>query len=208
MPVENQRKLLKKDMKDIQESLVHLLRKQKRSRLSKIDLEQGIGKITDEMTKVISLYCGVRKQKTKRQHIHHYVFNMSPPLLAFVRTTLGLDAQEFPLLCEGTISSRSIPSIISLAGCSTSTAQKMSRYLPNDYAHHCLDTRKLNVPIFTTIIHSLREGKNKTHVDHESAENAENIKKTALEEYAKLVKLKEEAKALLRPPATDDTLFA
>ena len=191
MKVENQRKQLKKEVKFIHESVVHILKRHRLDKITREDMNQEMTRVTKDLSDLIRKHCGVRKQKAKRLNINHYLFLMSKPLKLFFRATLALDGRSFPLLYRGIVSSRAIPTLIGLVGCSDGTTKHVKDLLPAAYDTNNLMARKLNVPIFTAIIHKYR-----IRPDIK-VEDKEKYMQLTLEEHAKLQQLKHQ---LSSPP--------
>jgi len=156
MKTENQRKLMKKDMKFVREGIIHLAKRNRHGYIDREGMDKELSRMATEIGNFSNKFCTVRKQKCKRKNVKPFVFVMSQPLQNFIMMALPLKADKFPYFNQGIISSHAIPTIIGLAGCSQTTAAHIQRVLPRDHATHRLTERKLNVPIFTTIIHDNR----------------------------------------------------
>lgn len=178
----NKRKLLKKEIKFVHESMVHHIRRSQRDKIKKHEFEREMGRVARELSLVVSTHCGVRKQKTKRRGLQHYIFQMSNELVLFIHTSLPLTC-DLPLLSQGIMSSLSIPTLIGLMGCGEKTRQHIAQQLPVDFVAMNIGEKTLSVPLLTSIIHKHRNREREVM-------NKEDYLSRTLEEHQKIKSLK------------------
>lgn len=197
----NKRKQLKREIKFVHESMVHHIRRSQRDKIKKHEFEREMGRVARELSLVVSTHCGVRKQKTKRRGLQHYIFLMSDALVLFIQSSLPLTC-DLPLLSQGIMSSLSIPTLIGLMGCGEKTRQHIEQQLPGDFIGMNIGEKPLSVPLLTSIIHRHRNREREV-------ENKEDFLDRTLEEHKQIKSLKQALTGkLVQPEEAEDDLTA